>query len=115
ALSKKIAGTVTECESARIQLTTSIGITIAMPGEEDVDAVLARADAALYRAKADGRNCIRVVLADHDDPSTDSAPRRPSGARPFRIERNRNQPDRPQPPGPGRRSTTSRRTRVLRL
>jgi diguanylate cyclase (GGDEF)-like protein len=105
ALSKKIAGTVTECESARIQLTTSIGITIAMPGEEDVDAVLARADAALYRAKADGRNCVRVVLADHDDGSTDSTPRRPSGSLPFRDRRDPNQPDRRQPPGPGRRST----------
>ena len=31
-LSRKIAGTVTECESARIQLTTSVGITIALPG-----------------------------------------------------------------------------------
>jgi hypothetical protein len=106
ALSKKIASTVTECESARIQLTTSIGITIAMPGEEDVDAVLARADAALYRAKADGRNCIRVVLADHDDGSSDSAARRPpGGALPFRDRRDPNQPDRRQPPGPGRRST----------
>jgi diguanylate cyclase (GGDEF)-like protein len=105
ALSKKIASTVTECEAARIQLTTSIGITIAMPGEEDVDAVLARADAALYRAKADGRNCIRVVLADLDDGSSDSAARRPPGALPFRDRRDPNQPDRRQPPGPGRRST----------
>ena len=105
ALSKKIAGTVTESESARIQLTASIGITIAMPGEEDVDGVLARADAALYRAKADGRNCVRVVLADHDDGSSDSTPRRPSGALPFRDRRDPNQPDRRQPPGPGRRST----------
>jgi len=74
-----------------------------MPGEEDVDAALARADAALYRAKADGRNCVRVVLADHDD--GDSATGRPSGALPFRDRRDPNQPDRRQPPGPGRRST----------
>jgi diguanylate cyclase (GGDEF)-like protein len=103
ALSRKIANTVTECDSARIQLTTSIGITIAMPGEEDVDAVLARADAALYRAKADGRNCIRVVLADHDDDGS-SDTRRSPGALPFRDRRDPNRPDRRQPPGPGRRS-----------
>jgi hypothetical protein len=102
-LSRKIASTVTECEWARIQLTTSIGITIAMPGEEDVDAVLARADAALYRAKADGRNCIRVVLANHDNGSNDARP--PTPALPFRDRRNPNQPDRRDPPGPGRRST----------
>jgi len=109
ALSRRIASTVTECDAARIQLTTSIGITIAMPGEEDVDSVLARADAALYRAKADGRNCIRVVLADHDDGSTDS--RRAPGALPFRDRRDPNQPDRRQPPGPGRRSTDAARSK----
>jgi diguanylate cyclase (GGDEF)-like protein len=102
-LSRKIASTVTECEWARIQLTTSIGITIALPGEEDVDAVLARADAALYRAKADGRNCIRVVLASDDNDSNNT--RQPTPALPFRDRRNPSQPDRRQPPGPGRRST----------
>ena len=102
-LSRKIASTVTECEWARIQLTASIGVTIAMPGEEDVDAVLARADAALYRAKADGRNCIRVVLANNDDDSNSARP--PTPALPFRERRNPSQPDRRQPPGPGRRAT----------
>src|ERR1700704_715238 len=63
-LARRIAGTVTEYDSARIQLTTSIGITIAAAGEEDPDPVLARADAALYRAKTDGRNCIRVMLPE---------------------------------------------------
>ena len=100
-LSRKIAGTVTECESARIQLTTSVGITIALPGEEDLEAVLARADAALYRAKADGRNCIRVVLANPDEGST-FAPPTPL---PFRDRRDPEQPDRRQYRGPGRRAT----------
>ena len=100
-LSRKIAGTVTECESARIQLTTSVGITIALPGEEDLEAVLARADAALYRAKADGRNCIRVVLANPDEGSTFAAP----PPLPFRDRRDPEQPDRRQYRGPGRRAT----------
>jgi diguanylate cyclase (GGDEF)-like protein len=101
-LSRKIAGTVTECESARIQLTTSVGITIALPGEEDLEAVLARADAALYRAKADGRNCIRVVLANPDEGSMTFAPPPPL---PFRDRRDPEQPDRRQYRGPGRRAT----------
>jgi diguanylate cyclase (GGDEF)-like protein len=112
ALSRKIASTVTECDAARIQLTTSIGITIAMPGEEDVDSVLARADAALYRAKADGRNCIRVVLADLDEGSSASGEtRRSPGTLPFRDRRDPNQPDRRHPPGPGRRATDAPRSK----
>ncbi len=101
-LARRIAGTVTEYDSARIQLTTSVGITIALPGEEDLDAVLSRADAALYRAKADGRNCIRVVLANPDDGSMTLAPPPPL---PFRDRRNPDQPDRRQHRSPGRRVT----------
>jgi diguanylate cyclase (GGDEF)-like protein len=101
-LARRIAATVTEYDSARIQLTTSVGITIALPGEEDLEAVLARADAALYRAKADGRNCIRVVLANPEDGTIGITPAPPL---PFRDRRNPETPDRRQYRGPGRRST----------
>ena len=97
---------ITEYDSARIQLTTSVGITIALPGEEDVEAVLARADAALYRAKADGRNCIRVVLASADERDAEArCGGAPPPALPFRERRNPEQPDRRQYRGPGRRAT----------
>ena len=49
-------------ETARILVTLSIGAASATPADTSLDAVLARADAALYKAKADGRN--RVVGAD---------------------------------------------------
>jgi diguanylate cyclase (GGDEF)-like protein len=101
-LARRIAATVTEYDSARIQMTTSVGITIALPGEEDLEAVLARADAALYRAKADGRNCIRVVLANPDEGSRAAAPSPPL---PFRDRRDPEQPDRRKYRGPGRRAT----------
>ena len=56
-----------ELESKPIQwgnegltVTASIGVTQAEPGELDMEAIIARADAALYRAKQSGRNCVRL-------------------------------------------------------
>ena len=50
----------TEVESslARPGYTVSIGVASSGPDDTTVDAVLSRADAALYRAKAAGRNCV---------------------------------------------------------
>jgi diguanylate cyclase (GGDEF)-like protein len=42
--------------------TVSIGVTLALPGEA-VDAVLARADDAMYQAKAQGRNRVVAISA----------------------------------------------------
>jgi diguanylate cyclase (GGDEF)-like protein len=45
-------------------LTASVGVAVGLPGSDDsADALLRRADAALYAAKASGRD--RAVLADH--------------------------------------------------
>jgi diguanylate cyclase (GGDEF)-like protein len=46
-----------------IRITASFGITAVAPGEVDAAAVIARADAALYRAKALGRNCVELIEA----------------------------------------------------
>lgn len=43
-----------------IQITASFGVTTALPSEVDSSAMIARADAALYRAKDQGRNCVRL-------------------------------------------------------
>jgi len=45
-----------------IAITASFGVTTAVPGEIDAQAVIGRADAALYVAKDQGRNCVRVSL-----------------------------------------------------
>lgn len=45
---------------APLGFTVSIGLTLMQAGESDVDAMLARADAALYEAKRLGRNQVRV-------------------------------------------------------
>lgn len=43
-----------------LTVTASIGVTQAEPGELDLEAIIARADAALYRAKQQGRNRVRL-------------------------------------------------------
>ena len=40
-------------------VTFSCGVACYQPGES-IDALIQRADEALYRAKADGRNCTRL-------------------------------------------------------
>lgn len=42
----------------RVRLTASIGLTERQHGEQDLSEILARADAALYRAKNSGRNRV---------------------------------------------------------
>ena len=44
-----------------IQVTASFGVTAITPGEVDPLVIMARADSALYRAKEEGRNCVRVA------------------------------------------------------
>lgn len=48
-----------------IRVTISIGLAVAAPGDASFDALLARADAALYRAKAGGPNqvCADAAVA----------------------------------------------------
>jgi diguanylate cyclase (GGDEF)-like protein len=43
------------------RLSLSIGITEASP-EDDAISLIARADEALYQAKSDGRDCMRIVM-----------------------------------------------------
>jgi len=107
-LARRIATTVTEYDSARIQLTASIGVTIAMPGDDDADSVVARADAALYRAKADGRNCVRIMLQDGgakgpQRADTTTPPVATATTLPLRDRRDPTRADRRAHPGPGRR------------
>jgi len=43
-----------------LTLTTSVGVATATPGELDPESLVARADAALYKAKREGRNRVAV-------------------------------------------------------
>jgi diguanylate cyclase (GGDEF)-like protein len=50
-----------EFDGHPVEMTVSIGVTAARPGEDDVAAVLQRADAALYAAKRAGRDRVVAV------------------------------------------------------
>lgn len=59
-LRSEMAETPVHWNDEQVPITASFGVTAALPGEVDTAVVIARADAALYRAKAEGRNCVRV-------------------------------------------------------
>ncbi|HNV69494.1 MAG TPA: GGDEF domain-containing protein [Candidatus Ozemobacteraceae bacterium] len=60
---RMVAGTPLDLrEGETLPLTISIGIGEQKPGET-LDALLKRADAALYTAKKEGRNCVRVATS----------------------------------------------------
>jgi diguanylate cyclase (GGDEF)-like protein len=45
-----------------LTITTSFGVAMAEANETKAEALIGRADAALYRAKNQGRNCVRVSV-----------------------------------------------------
>lgn len=51
-------------ESGEHMLSTSIGIARIAVGDRDLAATMKRADLALYRAKANGRNCAEIAADD---------------------------------------------------
>jgi diguanylate cyclase (GGDEF)-like protein len=55
---QRLAGANLQWQQQPVPLTLSIGHVCVLPGLE-VEALLQRADAALYQAKAAGRNCCR--------------------------------------------------------
>jgi diguanylate cyclase (GGDEF)-like protein len=48
-----------QTRSGPLTVTISVGVAAAEPDDRTVDVLLARADHALYRAKQEGRNCVR--------------------------------------------------------
>jgi diguanylate cyclase (GGDEF)-like protein len=43
-----------------VSITASFGVTVVLPSEINAESVIGRADVALYRAKDQGRNCVRL-------------------------------------------------------
>ncbi len=62
-VAERIRAAVAQPAAELPPITASIGVTTYQPDDAEVDVLLARADQALYKAKAkaEGRNCIAVV------------------------------------------------------
>jgi diguanylate cyclase (GGDEF)-like protein len=75
-LRREIAERPVPWSGEALMITASFGLAQNIPGEVNVQGVIARADQALYRAKDDGRNCVRiapdsaVLIADETGRST---------------------------------------------
>lgn len=63
-LRQRLAGLRLEYEGHELTLTASFGVTARESADTNVDAMMRRADRALYEAKAAGRNCIAVSDRD---------------------------------------------------
>ncbi len=61
-LRELVAQNPTQQGSEQIAVTVSVGISVIAPADVNLDAVLARADQALYEAKHGGRDAVRAVL-----------------------------------------------------
>lgn len=59
-LGQTIASSPVDTEAGTIAVTLSIGVTLFAPIDATADAVLSRADRALYRAKHHGRNRVEI-------------------------------------------------------
>ncbi|MEO8678897.1 MAG: diguanylate cyclase [Vicinamibacterales bacterium] len=60
-LRREIAERPVPWSGEALTITASFGLAQTLPGEVNVLAVISRADQALYRAKDDGRNCVRIA------------------------------------------------------
>ncbi len=88
-LRERFARTPVLCARGAVRFTASLGVAQALPGEADVNALLGRADAALYAAKAAGRNRVSSLpgAATAPEPamiSTAPVPRAPLERRDVR-------------------------------
>jgi diguanylate cyclase (GGDEF)-like protein len=61
-LRRELADMRIQWKDESITITASFGVTTSLPSEINTEAMIARADAALYRAKDQGRNCVRLSI-----------------------------------------------------
>jgi diguanylate cyclase (GGDEF)-like protein len=70
-LRREVADRPVSWAGENLQITASVGLAQALPGEVNVQALIGRADHALYRAKDDGGNCVRIAPDGTAAPAAD--------------------------------------------
>ncbi|MEJ2454058.1 MAG: diguanylate cyclase [Candidatus Thiodiazotropha sp.] len=65
-LCRAVAGSLVRADDASLHYTVSVGVAMMKADDRSVDTALRRADAALYRAKAAGKNRIFCETGDTD-------------------------------------------------
>ena len=60
-LRRELADMPVDWNGETLRITASFGVTTSQPDEADGQAIIGRADQAMYRAKEQGRNCVRLV------------------------------------------------------
>lgn len=64
-VAERICKGIAESPSADLPpYTVSIGVAATMQGDDGLESLLSRSDEALYRAKANGRNCVELSVQD---------------------------------------------------
>jgi diguanylate cyclase (GGDEF)-like protein len=70
-LRREVADRPVSWSGENLRVTASFGIAQALPSEVNVQAMVGRADHAVYRAKEEGGNCVRIADATLPQPAGD--------------------------------------------
>jgi diguanylate cyclase (GGDEF)-like protein len=70
-LRREVADRPVAWAGENLQITASVGLAQALHGEVNVQALIGRADHALYRAKDEGGNCVRIASDTTAAPADD--------------------------------------------
>lgn len=60
-IAQRLRAALAATDNAGMRFTASIGVAAAGPATKTIEQLIGRADAALYLAKREGRNCVRVA------------------------------------------------------
>jgi diguanylate cyclase (GGDEF)-like protein/PAS domain S-box-containing protein len=66
-LAERLRGIIMESPAGSISFTVSIGVALFAPSDQDANAILIRADRALYRAKNRGRNRVEMEKPEDNE------------------------------------------------